>query len=55
MKLFLVLGGPVDAQAKEEPQTKVPLVMSAAPEASADGDANIFGMERGKHNTRSYP
>lgn len=40
MGLFLALGGPIDAPAEEEPQTKTP-------EAGADGDMSIFGMGRG--------
>lgn len=47
MGLFLALGGPIDAPAEEEPQTKAPSAAPKTPEAGADGDMSIFGMGRG--------
>lgn len=47
MRLFLALSEPIDAPAKEEPQTKAPSAVPKTPEAGADGDMSIFGMGRG--------
>lgn len=46
-RFFLALGGPVDAPAEEEPQTRAPSAVPKTPEAGADGDTSIFGMGRG--------
>lgn len=47
MRFFLALGEPVDAMAEEEPQPRVPSVVSKTPETGDDGDTSIFGMGRG--------
>lgn len=47
MRFFLAFGEGVDMPATESLRTKASPAMPVAPEASADGDANIFGMGRG--------
>ena len=46
MRFFLALGEPVDASAREAPQSKAPLNVAEAAEASVNDDVGIFGMGR---------
>lgn len=47
MGFFLALGEGVDAMAEEEPQPRVPSIVSKTSETGDEGDTSIFGMGRG--------